>query len=133
MSNLGRSGGGGTIALRHFDHLEQEGGMGKRERREGDDEYGFRASRLGGMKKQGRRTRRERRELKRKDKGEERQRRWNDVEDRSLEAWTAAIRGSEGMRRARGRRERSCDERLQLPGSELRSGRSWTSEARFRT
>jgi hypothetical protein len=30
--------------------------------------------------------RRERRELRR-----------NDVEDRSLEAWTAAIRGSEGM------------------------------------
>jgi hypothetical protein len=61
----------------------------------------------------------ERIELKREDKGERRRRR-NDVEDRKLETWTEAIRGSAGMRRAQGRRERSCDERLRLLGSELR-------------
>jgi hypothetical protein len=38
MSDLGRSGGGGTTVPRHFDHLELKGGMEMRERREDNDE-----------------------------------------------------------------------------------------------
>jgi hypothetical protein len=67
--------------------LSRKGERGKGERREGDDEFGFRASRLGSVKERGRRMRRERRELKRRDKREEWRRRRNDVEDRSLEAY----------------------------------------------
>jgi hypothetical protein len=57
----------------------------KGERREGDDEFSFRASRLGGMKE---REMNEKGEVTRRDKGEERRqwRRRDDIEDRSLEA-----------------------------------------------
>ena len=39
MSDLGRSGRGGTTVPRHFDHLEPEGGMEMRERHEDNDEW----------------------------------------------------------------------------------------------
>jgi hypothetical protein len=39
ISDLRQSGGGGTTVLRHFDHLEPEGGIEMRERCEDNNEW----------------------------------------------------------------------------------------------
>ncbi len=56
-----------------------------------------------------------------------------DAKGRSEEAWTAAIRGGE-EERARGRKEGShVTSGFGFRAQSFGRGRSWTSEARFRT
>src|SRR6266851_9259916 len=100
--------------------------MGKGERREGGDGYCLRASRLQGARERGNRTGRKRVGVRSGGGGG-----GQGLGSRSIEAWTAAIHGGEGVGMHKEGGEGSCDKAASASGlraSASREAGHWTSE-----